>query len=411
MKKKLLVYSDCYIYGGSERLMSFLLGNEILNSEYSLSFAYRTHSIYRNGMEKDFSKLNVKLLPLKLLSNDTFFYNVKNNLQSRFLVSMIKIPFLLFYYTGFYSIYNSIVLSKLLIRHRPDIIHINNGGFPAARTCNLLAFVAYFFKIDCVVYQVNNQAQKARFVDFARNRFLNKVVDKFITSSMMARNTLSKNVGIDLEKIGLVRNIVSVQKSLLNKNLVLDEFSLEKDTFLLVQVAFLTERKGQIYLLKALRQLLNDRKIDKKVCLLLIGDGEDKDKLQRFCIDNDLDRNVKFLGYKMNYTEYMNAADMVILPSIMNEDLPLVIIEALMLGKCILSTSLAGIAEVVENEESGILISPSIETIQAELYEKVKRFILHPQEMEKISTNAFERSKIFSSVVYGNTLKKIYNGE
>ena len=34
-KQKILIFSDCYIYGGSEKLMAFLLKNEMLNENFT----------------------------------------------------------------------------------------------------------------------------------------------------------------------------------------------------------------------------------------------------------------------------------------------------------------------------------------------------------------------------------------
>ena len=48
-KQKTLIFSDCYIYGGSEKLMAFLLKNEILNKNFI--FLYATESI--RGMKLD----------------------------------------------------------------------------------------------------------------------------------------------------------------------------------------------------------------------------------------------------------------------------------------------------------------------------------------------------------------------
>jgi len=40
-REKILIFSDCYIYGGSEKLMAFLLKNPILKENFDLNFAYR----------------------------------------------------------------------------------------------------------------------------------------------------------------------------------------------------------------------------------------------------------------------------------------------------------------------------------------------------------------------------------
>jgi hypothetical protein len=45
-KPKVLIYTDCFIYGGSERLMVFLLKNKKLNDEFDFMLAFRNHKEY-----------------------------------------------------------------------------------------------------------------------------------------------------------------------------------------------------------------------------------------------------------------------------------------------------------------------------------------------------------------------------
>ena len=410
MENKVLVFSDCYIYGGSERLMSFLLRNDLLRSEYELSFAFRKHEAYYKGMQKDFSNVEATTIPVTLLSNDTLFFNFKRQVQSRYLVLLLKVPFLILYYSGIYSLFNSVVLIRLLLSVQPDILHVNNGGFPAARTANLLVFISRLLGVKRIVYQVNNQAQKPRAVDKFRNNLLGKLVSRFVTSSKMAKASLVTNVKIKEDRVSLIRNIVKLDPPLLSREVVLKDLNLKDDTFIMVQVAFLTKRKGQINLLRSISELKRNAFLDRDICLLLIGDGEDRFELEQFCAENRLDENVRFLGYQSNYPEYINAADIVVLPSIMNEDLPLVIIESLMLGKCILSTSLAGISEVIVNRHNGILISPDLSSIERALSYEIRWLMENPQEIRRIGQNALIESAIFSDKVYGETLNRVYKG-
>ncbi len=408
-KQKLLIYSDCYIYGGSERLMSFLVKNEILNSNYQIKFAFRSHKIYRNGMEKDFHGHHGKLIPLILLSNDTFFYKINSKYTDIFIKNLIKIPFWILRKLGIFSFYNSFVFLWLLIKTKPDILHINNGGFPAAASCNLLVFTAKICRIKKIFYQVNNQAQKTNIFNRIRNKKINQFVSRFITSSSMAKKTLSDNAGMDIDKISIIRNIVKSNSVVKNREIIINEFKLNKSTFILTQVAFLTERKGQIYLLKALNQWVKSSKKDLDFCLFLIGDGENINILRSYCDENDLNNKVKFLGYQPNYVDFIKASNLVVFPSISYEDLPLVIIESLMLGKCILGTSLAGISEVIVNNENGILVTPNVESLVEDLFLNIKHLYSNVEEIERIGNAAKISALSFSEEIYGNSLLKLYN--
>jgi len=148
--------------------------------------------------------------------------------------------------------------------------------------------------------------------------------------------------------------------------------NIDADKFIICEVAFLSQRKGQIYILNALlkiRELYPD--IYSKLVLFLVGDGEDYPKLRNYCEINGL-MNVIFTGYQDNYIDYIACSDIFILPSLGYEDMPLVVLSAMKLGKAIIATEVAGIAEEIENLKSGILLK--VEKLDSLYLEIVKLF-------------------------------------
>lgn len=407
-KESLLIFTDCYIYGGSERLMSFLLKNKILNTHYDIKFSFRTHDIYRRGMQDDFRDFSGKIIPIPLMANETIFYKLNSTSFNTWIKNLIKIPFWLLKKLGVYTIFNTILLLNLLRKEKPAILHINNGGFPAAASCNLLVFIAKLTGIKKIVYQVNNQAQKTNIFNKFRNAKINEYVSTFVTSSNMAKNNLSHNAGMGINKIDIVRNIVQLNSITLSKSQILKIFGLPTNTFILTNVAFLTKRKGQIYLLKALKKWLDTQTVEIDICLFLIGDGEDYALLVNYCQQNDIEKYVHFLGYQSHYADYINASDLVVFPSISDEDLPLVIIESLMLGKCILGTALAGISEVIIDERNGVLVNPDVLSIVDNLSVKINSLYSQPDKIIRLAQAAKISSESFSETRYGETLKNIY---
>jgi glycosyltransferase involved in cell wall biosynthesis len=66
---------------------------------------------------------------------------------------------------------------------------------------------------------------------------------------------------------------------------------------------------------------------------------------------------VVFIAHEEHIFNLMNASDCIVLPSIRDEDLPNVILEAMSLGKPVIASRLAGIPEEIDNA-SGILVPP-----------------------------------------------------
>ena len=77
-KQKILIFSDCYIYGGSEKLMAFLLKNEILNKSFIFLYGYRKHKGYEIGLENEGLLGRNGNFPLVLLSNETLYHQINS---------------------------------------------------------------------------------------------------------------------------------------------------------------------------------------------------------------------------------------------------------------------------------------------------------------------------------------------
>lgn len=120
-------------------------------------------------------------------------------------------------------------------------------------------------------------------------------------------------------------------------------------------VAFLTKRKGINYLIAAFRQVADRYP---RARLEIVGDGEERSRLQQQIASLGLEKNVTLLGNRLDIPRLMNGFDIVVLPSVW-EPFGLVIAEAMACGKPVVATSIGGIPEIVEHEGTGLLVPPS----------------------------------------------------
>jgi len=125
----------------------------------------------------------------------------------------------------------------------------------------------------------------------------------------------------------------------------------------LLCVGRLSPEKGHSGLLTALAALKAEGMIAQ---LQLVGDGPLRESLQSEAEQLGLGADVEFCGYmpEEGTLAEMAQADIVVLPSLM-EGLPVVLIEALALGKPVVAPCIAGIPELVEHDTSGLLFTPS----------------------------------------------------
>jgi glycosyltransferase involved in cell wall biosynthesis len=124
----------------------------------------------------------------------------------------------------------------------------------------------------------------------------------------------------------------------------------------LVAVGALVEEKGQLLLLQALKRLLGAGRAFEAV---LAGDGPLRPVLEEEARRLGLQGRVRITGWLSNEAvkKQLLEARALVLPSLA-ENLPVVVMEALALGRPVVCSRLAGIPELVEPDVCGWLVPP-----------------------------------------------------
>jgi glycosyltransferase involved in cell wall biosynthesis len=91
--------------------------------------------------------------------------------------------------------------------------------------------------------------------------------------------------------------------------------------------------------------------------LLLVGDGDDRERLEQRAHDLGLARSCLFLGYQEDVAPWYAICDAVVLTSA-SEGTPVTIIEALAAGRPVVATKVGGVPDVVDEGETGFLVRP-----------------------------------------------------
>lgn len=133
--------------------------------------------------------------------------------------------------------------------------------------------------------------------------------------------------------------------------------SREGDVPCLVCVARLSPEKGHSGLIDVLGHLRGEGIAFE---LVLVGDGPMGLDLQRHIAELNLEDRVSMPGYLTEHEtlQVIADADILVLASFM-EGLPVVLIEAAALAKPVIASRVAGIPELVEHGETGLLFTPS----------------------------------------------------
>lgn len=89
--------------------------------------------------------------------------------------------------------------------------------------------------------------------------------------------------------------------------------------------------------------------------LLLVGDGEERQTLERLVEEYDLRGSVIFAGYQKDTAKFMSVIDIYLLTSY-SEGTSMTLLEAMSMGTCSIVTGVGGNVEIVEHGVSGIVV-------------------------------------------------------
>ena len=230
---------------------------------------------------------------------------------------------------------------------------------------------AHYFFPDGVAVALVNKLLKIPFIISARGTDINLIPEYKIPRKMIlwaakqaqASVTVCKalkdsmvEMGAEEKKIYVYRNGVDLELfRLLDKQQCREKYQLNKKT--LVSVGHLIERKGHHLVIEAM-QFLPDYQ------LLIVGGGEEEKSLKKLVEQLKLCDQVRFLGEKKQkeLTEIYNAADAMVLAS-SREGWANVLLESMACGTPVVATDIWGTPEVVQNQDAGVLVKRTSESI------------------------------------------------
>ena len=363
-KKEVLVYfSDCPFFAGCENMIPNFLNSKEINNSYEVYFLYRKSDAYSTELKNRLLNSNLNCIALNLPN-----YNIHKSLLSG--IKNIPILYKLFaaliiFVMKYFTIFNCIpILYKKFKKLNIDILHINNGGYPAAFTAYSAVIAARLSGVNKIIYVVNNIAQNytspLRWFDKIIDIYIKNKVSFFVTGSINAGEKLKSTLKLSNNKVVNIPNGVKIRDITISRLELLNELDLDlKNRPLFSTIALLEERKGHIWLLKAIKKLKESNiDLDASPFFIFEGNGSTYSILKNYISKNKLENYVTIIKEIPNIFNLINASDAIILPSIFMEDFPNVIIEAMSLGKPVIGTKIAGIPEQIDHHKNGCLVKP-----------------------------------------------------
>ena len=145
--------------------------------------------------------------------------------------------------------------------------------------------------------------------------------------------------------------IISI-KELNEKMNTPNDYQIVKNNRIILSVGRLTRQKNFSYLIKEFSSFL---KINDEFVLIILGEGEEREKLTLLINEEKLENKVFLLGFTENVYSYMKKSEIFILSSLW-EEVGFAMVEASMCNTYIISSDCPnGPKEFLNNGDNGIL--------------------------------------------------------
>lgn len=163
----------------------------------------------------------------------------------------------------------------------------------------------------------------------------------------------------------------------------------QKRRITVLSVGRFSQQKNFMRLLKTHKLLLDEGMVHD---LWILGDGAQREMLERYIADNHLSDSVWMPGFLDNPYPYMKEADLLVCSS-NYEGYSTFMTEGVILGKPIVTTDVSGTKELLGDSEFGLIV----ENDDQAFYHGMKQMLQELKLREYYATKAVERSSMFSA--------------
>lgn len=228
-----------------------------------------------------------------------------------------------------------------------------------------------------------------------------KNIDKIICVSEQSKQKLLELYPEYVNKTRVIYNLID-KKGILN--LANEKKEICMDTQFIVAAGRLVSSKRYDLLIKA-HKLLLEEGVDQK--LLILGEGELRKELEQLIKNLKVEESVLMPGFIKNPYPYIKNCDVYAMSSDY-EGLPLVITEAMTLGKAIVSSDCTGASELLGYGKYGVIVRRDDEYL---LKDEIKKILLNKELRVNIENKALEGSKLLNSDVILEQIVSILSPE
>lgn len=291
-------------------------------------------------------------------------------------------------------------LRNYIKTHEIDILHCHQytpwvyGAFAAALTKTKVIFTEHGR------FYPDSSSPKRRII----NPVLLQVTDAVTTISNATKQALQEFEFVPTRRVSVIYNGIKplINSTEPNRRALRDSLGILGDEKVIGTISRFDPIKNHAMLLHAFKQLFESHN---NVKLLIVGDGEERENIEKVIDKLSLKNNVVLAGYQTDPTLYLSLMDIFLLPSL-SEGTSMTLLEAMSLGKPCVVTDAGGNSEIVSHNETG-LVTPNDNS--EEFAKGISLLLSNPlliKEMSEKATLIF--NKKFGEEVMNSNYRYLY---
>jgi glycosyltransferase involved in cell wall biosynthesis len=366
-KKKILFIVNGLYGGGAEKVFQTLM-NHLPTEFYDVT----VYSLHEEKIDK------------KIYYSNFHYCYIYSNVEEKKLLSKILLKMRNRWINWIYKMGSSSCFYKLMIRGKYDVEVAFIEGYATrivAGSSNQYSKKVAWIHIDLEA----NPWTSIAFKNSEEERGCYDRYDKIECVSCSVKESFVKKYGSSL-KAHIQYNPVD-DSEILERSKDACKWNPKKGNILFVTVGRLEKQKGYDRLLEIALEL---RKTHDRFEIWILGKGQEQQRMEDYIQENDLEQNVKLLGFQDNPYKFMKKADAFICSS-RAEGFSTVATEAIILGLPVITTECAGMRELFGDKQCGIICDNNIHA----LLRTLKYVINNPEILISFKKEAIMRASYF----------------
>ena len=250
-------------------------------------------------------------------------------------------------------------LAEYLNKFQPDIIQANSGD-----TLKYAVFSKRIFGWkNPIVFR--NASEVGRYLSSSWQKKFNSILYRNVDAVASVSNKSMEDLIFHFPNL---KNRTKVLPIGLEEESVITSINFKaSNSFNIVHVGGFSFEKNHKDLLRIFRKVVDQRK---DIHLHLIGDGPLKAQIENFSNELNLNDDITFYGFVNNPLDYIKAADLLVLPSII-EGLPGVLLEAMYCKTPVIAYDVGGISEIVKPKTGTLVKKDDKEGFAQDILDKI----------------------------------------